>query len=80
MLETGVLIRWSSCDWQISRYVIDRAMSFRAWMVETYIWVLQYLGRAPKDMNKLTSKLKTLHEMDAIKAQQPNQGMVSFSW
>ena len=44
-------------------------MSFRAWMVESYLQILQYLGRAPKDMDKLTSKLKTLHELDAIAAE-----------
>ena len=44
-------------------------MSLRAWMVESYLQILQYLGRAPKDMDKLTSKLKTLHELDAIVAQ-----------
>ena len=49
-------------------------------MLETYIRILQYLGRAPKDMDKLTSKMKTLHELDTVKAQQPNQGTVSFSW
>ena len=41
-------------------------MSFRAWIVESYLEILQYLGRAPKDMDKFTSKLKTLHELDAI--------------
>ena len=39
-------------------------------MVESYLQILQYLGRAPKDMDKLTSKLKTLHELDAIAAEQ----------
>ena len=59
--------------------VVTRAMSFRAWMVESYLQILQYLGRAPKDMDKLTSKLKTLHELDAIAAEQAKR-MVSFSW
>ena len=31
--------------------------------------ILQHLGRAPKDMDELTSKLKTLHELDAIAAE-----------
>ena len=44
-------------------------MSFRAWMVESYLQILQYLGCAPNDMDKLTSKLKTLHELDAIAAE-----------
>ena len=44
-------------------------MSFRAWMVESYLQILQYRWRAPKDMDKLTSKLKTLHELDAIAAE-----------
>ena len=57
----------------------DRAMSFRAWMVETYIRFLQYVGRAPKDMDKLTSKLKTLHELDSIAAQRSDHRTVSFS-
>ena len=38
-------------------------------MGESYLQILQYLGRAPKDMDKLTSKLKTLHELDAITAE-----------
>ena len=50
--------------------VVTRAMSFRAWMMESYLQILQYRWRAPKDMDKLTSKLKTLHELDAIVAQQ----------
>ena len=33
-------------------------------MVETYLQI--HLQRATKDMDKLTSKLKTLHESDAI--------------
>jgi len=73
---------WSKVKTSFESFVLDiriRAMSFRAWMMETYIRVLQYLGRAPKDMDKLTSKLKTLHELDTIKAQRPNQGTVSFS-
>lgn len=42
-------------------------------MVETYIRVLQYLGRAPKDMDKLTSKLQTLEKLDAIAAERRNE-------
>ena len=38
-------------------------------MVETYLQIPRYLGRAPKDVDKLTSKLKTLHELDAIAAE-----------
>lgn len=49
-----------------------RALSFRAWIVETYIRVLQYLGRAPEGMDKLTSKLKTLHDLDATAADRRN--------
>ena len=48
-------------------------------MVESYLQILQYLGRAPKDMDELTSKLKTLHELDAIAAERAKR-MVSFSW
>ena len=48
-------------------------MSFRAWMVETYIRVLQYLGRAPKDLDNLTSKLKTLNELEFTVAEQTNR-------
>ena len=40
--------------------VVTGAMSFRAWIVETYLQILQYLRRAPKDMDKLTLKLKNL--------------------
>lgn len=54
-------------------------MSFRAWMVETYIRVLQYLGRVPKDMDKFTSKLKTLEELDTIAAESGPNRTVSFS-
>ena len=36
-------------------------------MVETYLQI--HLQRATKDMDKLTSKLKTLHESDAIAAE-----------
>lgn len=50
-----------------------RIMSFRAWMVETYIRVLQYLGRAPKDLDNLTSKLKTLNELEFTVAEQTNR-------
>lgn len=63
---------WSKMKTIFESYVLDvkiRAMSFRAWMVESYLQILQYLGRAPKDMDKLTSKLKTLHELDAIAAE-----------
>ena len=59
--------------------VVTRAMSFKAWMVESYLQILQYLGRAPKDMDKLTSKLKTLHELDAIAAERAKR-TVSVSW
>ena len=59
--------------------VVPRAMSFRAWMVESYLQILQYPGRAPKDMDKLTSKLKTLHELDAIAAERAKR-TVSISW
>jgi len=49
---------WSSFS---SRY-----LSLRAWIVETYIHLLQYLGRAPEGMTeKLSSKLHTLQHMDA---------------
>ncbi|XP_078367254.1 putative aarF domain-containing protein kinase 5 isoform X1 [Oculina patagonica] len=73
---------WSKVKTSVELFVLDvriRAMSFRAWMVETYIKVLQYLGRAPKDMNKLTSKLKTLHDLDAMAVQRSNHGTVSFT-
>ena len=46
-----------------------RDMNFRAWMVETYLQIPRYLGRAPKDVDKLTSNFKTLHELDAIAAE-----------
>ena len=49
-------------------FIFHEAMSFRAWMVETYQQILQYLGRVPKDMEKLTSKLKTLHAIAAERA------------
>ncbi|XP_074615968.1 putative aarF domain-containing protein kinase 5 isoform X1 [Acropora palmata] len=49
-----------------------RALSFRAWMVETYIRVLQYLGRAPEGVDKFTSKLKTLHDLDAAASKRSN--------
>ncbi|KAK3729583.1 hypothetical protein QZH41_017194 [Actinostola sp. cb2023] len=46
-----------------------RYLSFRAWFVERYIVLLQYLGRAPEGMTAaLTSKLRTLHDMDDAKA------------
>ncbi|XP_068713692.1 uncharacterized aarF domain-containing protein kinase 5-like [Montipora foliosa] len=49
-----------------------RALSVRAWIVETYIRVLQYLGRAPEGMDEFTSKLKTLHDLDATAADRRN--------
>ncbi|KAJ7382323.1 putative aarF domain-containing protein kinase 5 [Desmophyllum pertusum] len=73
---------WSKVKTSFESFVLDvriRAMSFRAWMVETYIRFLQYVGRAPKDMDKLTSKLKTLHELDSIAAQRSDHRTVSFS-
>ena len=48
---------------------VTRAMSLRAWMVESYLQILQYPGCTPNDIDKLTSKLKTLHELDAITAE-----------
>ena len=39
---------------------VTRAMSLRAWMVESYLQILQYPWRAPKDMDELTFKLKNL--------------------
>ena len=44
-------------------------MNFRAWKVETYLQIPRYMGRAPNDVDKLTSKFKTLHELDAIAAE-----------
>ena len=48
-------------------------------MVETYLQIPRYLGRAPKDVDKLTSKFKTLHELDAIAAERAER-KVSVSW
>lgn len=62
----------------MNEMVCCRAMSFRAWTVETYLRLLQYLGRAPKDMDKFTSKMKTLQELDALAAERGN-GTVLFS-
>ena len=56
-----------------------RDMNFRAWMVETYLQIPRYLGRAPKDVDKLTSNFKTLHELDAIAAERAER-TVSVSW
>ena len=44
-------------------------MNFRAWMVETYLQIPRYVGRATKDVDKLKSKFRTLHELDAIAAE-----------
>jgi len=73
---------WSKVKTYVESFVLEtriRAMSFRAWMVETYIRVLQYLGRVPKDMDKFTSKLKTLEELDTIAAESGPNRTVSFS-
>jgi len=73
---------WSKVKTYVESFVLEtriRAMSFRVWMVETYIRVLQYLGRVPKDMEKFTSKLKTLEELDTIAAESGPNRTVSFS-
>ena len=41
-------------------------MSLRAWMFEGYLCLLQYLGRAPKDLERITSKMKTLEDLDSM--------------
>ena len=45
-------------------------MSFRAWAFESYLRLLQYLGMAPKDLEKITSKLKTLEDLDSMESSQ----------
>ncbi|XP_048576838.1 uncharacterized aarF domain-containing protein kinase 5 isoform X2 [Nematostella vectensis] len=52
-----------------------RYLSFKAWLVERYLGVLQYLGRAP-DMSALTDKMKTLEDLDSSSEEQANSSIL----
>ena len=54
----------------LSLLLFHRYMSIRAWVFESYLRLLQYLGRAPKDLEKITSTLKTLQDLDAMDGNQ----------
>ena len=63
---------------------VCRSLSLKAWLVERYLKLLQYWGRAPKEMEEFTSKLKTLHDLDRLvdntsksNPAQPSDGAVS---